>query len=172
MNLYQVLGAALAVLALALPALIIRFRNPEALDWMRPKGSFLRDLVASELGVTITYLSKFKNVNTTTAPTGAEASQLPCQVAQVFMADTDTEAIVVHNWGILMGPSFATFGWPIIIMNKILGAGTAAEGGSLATNFTFGLANSNQVYIEKAVGAAGGTFLVYLFLPSSFLART
>jgi hypothetical protein len=55
-------------------------------------------------------------------------------------------------------------------MNKLLGAG-ASGAASFATNFTFGLANSLQLYIEKPAGAPGGTFQVVMFLPSSFLGR-
>jgi hypothetical protein len=159
----------LAVLALALPALAIQFKHGKsALSFMRPRGRFLWDLVASELGVTVTYFSKFGNVNTTTPPTAIEANFLPCQVAQVFFADTDTEAIVIHNWGGLLGPSFATFLFPIVIMDKVLGAAAT----SFATNFTFGLGNSNQVYIEKPIGTGtGGTYNVYLLLPHSLIAR-
>ena len=171
MNLYQLIGAALAMLALALPALIIRTFDPGALRWMRPKGTFLWDLISSELGVTITYLSKFTNTGTTTAPTAAQAAQLPAQVAQISWTDAETQAIVVHNWGILLGPSFASFGWPLCV-GPIDVTSTAARSNSFATGFTFGLGNSNQVYVNKLVGAPGGTYLFYMFLPSSFMART
>ncbi len=165
MNHVMKVGAALWAVLLSLPALA--YKTLKRLNDWTPPG-----LIPGESGVvTITYLSKFTQTGTTTAPTAAQASQLTAQVAQVFMADTDTEAIVVHNWGGALGPSFASFGWPFTNLVKILGAGTVAAGGSLATNFTFGLTNSNQVYIEKAVGAPGGTFLFYMFLPSSYMAK-
>ena len=118
---------------------------------------------------TITYLSKFTNTNTSTAPTAPQASQLTTQVAQVFFLDTDTQAIIVHNWGVLLGPSFATFQWPLCSVIKILGA---AADFSWATNFTWGLTNSNQVYLNKPVGTGtGGTYIVYLQLPISYMAK-
>lgn len=172
MELFNVFGAALlaAVLALALPALIIRYQHgPGVLKWMRPR-SFWWGLVQSELGVTITYLSKFTNVNTTTAPTAPQASQLTAQVAQISMTDAETQAIVVHNWGVLLGPSFATFGWPMVSTPIDIGS-LAARSNSFATGWTFGLGNSNQVYINKLAGAPGGTYLVYLFLPTSYMAK-
>jgi len=159
----------LAVLALAWPALIHR-SSLQAGEFTRPhwKRGVLWDLVLSELGFVVTYLSDFKNTNTTTAPVGAEAANLPVQVAQLFFADTDSQGIVVHNWGILLGQSFATFGWPICEIVAILGGGT----NSFSTNFTFGLTNSNQVYVNKPVGTGtGGTFLLYMFLPSTYMAR-
>lgn len=169
---YNVLGAALmAVLALALPALIIRFTEPGVLRRMRPKGAWWVDLVASELGVTITYLSKFTGYGTTTAPTATQASQLPAQVAQISMTDAETQAIVVHNWGYLLGPSFASFGWPIPVGPIDIGS-LAARSNSFGTGWTFGLGNSNQVYVNKLAGAPGGTYLIYLFLPTSFMAKT
>jgi hypothetical protein len=159
----------LALLAI-LPALDHFHIKPFGDRRPRVRLSF-RDFFASELGVAVvTYLSDFAGYGTTTPPTAAQASQLPCQVAEVFLADTDTEAIVVHNWGYALGPSFASFRWPIVIMNKALGAG-AGGSASFGANFTFGLTNSLQVYIEKPAGAAGGTFEVYLLLPTSYIAK-
>jgi hypothetical protein len=174
MQLYTYLGAALmALLVMLLPALAHKQHwNVIREDWRHPLR-IVFGVLHEELGVAVvTYISKFGNTGTTTPPTAAEANFLVTQVAQVFLADTDTEAIMVHNWGGALGPSFASFGFPIVIMNKILGAGAAPNGPSVATNFTFGLGNSNQVYIEKAVGAAGGTFLVYLMLPHSLISRS
>jgi hypothetical protein len=174
MQLFNVFGAALlAVLALALPALIIRSQyGPGPLKWMRPtKGLFVWDLIQSELGVTITYLSKFTNTGTSIPPTAAQASQLNAQVAQISLTDTETQAIIVTNWGILLGPSFASFGWPVVVGPDDI-TSTAARSNSFATGFTFGLGNSNQVYINKLVGAPGGTYIVWLFLPTSFMAKT
>jgi hypothetical protein len=164
MELITNFGAAVIALLLSLPALAYK-KLQQALEWTPP------GLIGREAGVVVvTYLSDFTNVNTTTPPTGAQASNLPCQVAQVFFADTDTQAIVIHNWGILLGQSFATFGWPIVMYP--INISQVAMADSFTTNFTFGLANSNQVYINKPVGAGtGGTYLVYMFLPSSFMAR-
>lgn len=166
MQLYAILGAGLmALLVMAWPALTQpQFRSHEHKRFMRPGG--LWDLVTSELGVTITYLSQNGSNNTTTPPTAAEASLLPMQAAQVFWADTDTEAIVIHNWGSRLGPSFASFGFPVVVMNKLLGAVAT----SFRTDFTFGLASSSRVFITKPIGTGtGGTFLVSLFLPHSII---
>jgi hypothetical protein len=171
MNYFTIYGAALLLaLLIASPALDILNFKPFG-DWKPKRGgwrSVLWDMATSELGVTITYLSKFTNVNTTTAPTAAQASQLTCQVAQISMTDAETQAIVVHNWGVLLGPSFATFGWP---MPNLIDTELTAHSQSFATNFTFGLGNSNQVYVNKIAGAPGGTYLLYLFLPSSYMAK-
>jgi uncharacterized protein (DUF697 family) len=50
------------------------------------------------------------------------------------------------------------------IMVKLLGASTDA---SFATAFTFGLTNTNQVYITKQTLSDGGTYAVYLRKPHS-----
>ena len=168
MQLYALFGAGLvALLIMAWPALTQpQFRTDEHFRLMHPfaKGKWgaLRDLVQSELGVTITYLSKFGGNGTSTAPTAIEANFLPIQTAQVFVADSDTEVQLVHNWGGALGPSFTSFGFPVVIINKLLGTGA-----SFRTDWTIGLANSNKVFLTKPVGSFGGTFLVTLFLPSS-----
>jgi hypothetical protein len=168
------IGAVLAaLLVLALPALAIQFKHGrDVLSFMRPKGGFLWDLAASELGVaTVTYLSKFTGYNTTTPPTAPQAAQLTTQVAQIFWADTDTEAIVIHNWGFALGPSFASFFNPMPVLAKALGQG-AAFNASYAANITFGWTNSLQFYLEKPAGAPGGTFILYLInLQDGFLAK-
>jgi len=174
MNYTTFSGAALvlALLALALPALVLRFKGEsrDVFRAMRPHGGFWRDLVCSELGVTITYLSKFTGTGTSTPPTAAQASQLTAMTAQISWTDAETQAIIVHNWGVLLGPSFASFGWPFVTMPIDI-TSTAARSNSFATGFTFGLTNSNQVYVNKLAGAPGGTYLIYLFLPISFMAK-
>jgi hypothetical protein len=166
MELFTYVGVGLvALLVMMLPALAFKQHwNVIREDWRYPLRLAF-GILAEDLGVTITYLSKFGNTNTTTAPTAIEANFLPIQTAQVFVADTDTEVQLVHNWGGLLGPSFASFGFPFVGINKLLGTGN-----SFRTDWTIGLANSNKVFLTKPAGTGtGGTFLVTLFLPHSLI---
>ena len=116
---------------------------------------------------TVTYFSPFTNTGTTTAPTAAQASVLPTQTAQIFWADSDVAvATVTHNWGNQLGVSFASYLWPEVWMVKVLGG---ASDSSFATNFTFGLASSFAVSINKIGNGtgSGGTYNVYMRLPHS-----
>lgn len=150
------LGAALWVLLASLPALAYETLKA-AWNWTPP------GLIPGEAGVVgIVYTwpgSGTSALGGATPPTAVEASQFPVQTAQVFFADTDTEAIIVHNKGLQR--SFPAYLYPIIVVTKQLGAATD---GSFATSFTFGKANTNQVYMSKisAVGS-GGTYDVALF---------
>ena len=101
---------------------------------------------------------------TTTAPTAAQASQLNEIYCQVFFADSDTAATITHNWG--LPNSYPTWGWPQVFYNKSLGGGSDL---SFATNFTFGLTNTNSVTMTKiGLGTGqGGTYNVYLRRPHS-----
>jgi hypothetical protein len=116
------------------------------------------------MAVVVTYCTPIGGTPSTTPLTAAQASQVPEQQAQVFWADADTQAIFVHNWG--LPNSFPTWLWPQCFVNKSSGG---ASDSSFATNFTFGLTNTNQVYITKVgVGTGqGGTYNVYLRRPHS-----
>ncbi len=158
MNLILFLGAALVALAL-LPALVPRF---DFLRWafgdLKPRRWSLLNFWADQTGVVvITYLYPTGN-NNATPPTAVQASQCIEQTAIVFFADADTQAVVVHNWGLAASAPF--FGFPMVWMIKTLGGATD----SFATAFTFGLTITNSVTINKVVGAAGsgGTYLVNL----------
>ncbi len=158
-------AALLALLAIALPALAhSQHRALIREDWRHPLR-LLFGVLQSELGtVVVTYCTPIMGTPGTTAPTSNQASQVVEQQAQIFWADTDTQAIFVHNWG--LPNSFPTFLWPQVIINKSLGG---ASDSSFATNFTVGLTNTNQVYITKVgVGTGqGGTYNVYLRRPFS-----
>ena len=150
------LGAALLALLASLPALAYETLKAAA-NWTPP------GLIPGEAGVVVvTYTWPGVGLGggpTVTAPTAALAKQVPIQTAQVFFADTDTEAIIVHNKG--LPASFPAQLFPIIVVTKALGAATD---GSFGTSFTFGKANTKQVYMSKisAVGS-GGTYNVALF---------
>lgn len=164
--LFAYFGAALvAVLALALPALahtqhwrVIRE------DWRYPLRLVL-GILSEELGVVVvTYCHPIIGTPTTTAPTAAQARQMTELAAQVFFADTDTQAVITHNAGLPI--SFPTWLWPQVFFNKSLGG---ASDSSFATNFTFGLTNTNSVTMNKiGIGTGqGGTYNVYLRFPWS-----
>lgn len=160
MHLTVILGAALVALLASLPALV----NLKTL-WSRIQAWSLPGLIPGEAGVVVVnYQSIFAGNGGTTPPTAIQASELPTQTALVFWADVDTAAVVVHNWG--LPASFPAFLFPEVWMHKALGESTDS---SFATNFTFGIANTNQVTITKiGVGVgSGGTYRVYMRRPGS-----
>jgi hypothetical protein len=153
-------AALLAVLALALPALAHK-QHWEVIreDWKRPLRLVI-GVLQDELGVVVvTYCHPLLGAPTTTAPTAAQASQMNELAAQVFFADTDTQAVITHNMG--LPNSFPTWLWPQVFFNKSLGGGSDS---SFATNFTFGLTNTNSVTMNKiGIGTGqGGTYNVYI----------
>ena len=99
-----------------------------------------------------------------TAPTAALASATQVQVAQITFADVDTTIPFVHNWG--LPNSFPTFGFPEISYYWL---SQTASPVSFGTAITFGIANTNQVTVNKAaVGTGtGGVLQVILRRPHS-----
>jgi len=171
-----VLGAVLLALTAMLPALTSPFHNPGGFGfWTRfhlkrglqaLRGFDWRDALWDESGVVaITYTSAFTNNGTSTPPTATQASLLVVQTAEVFFADTDTQAVIVHNWGAdIQYPapaSWSSFLLPLISYYKLLGG---ASDSSFATNFTFGLTNTNSVTMNKiSIGTgSGGTYAVIM----------
>ena len=159
MQLPLIYSAGLLLLALlaASPALdsIARFmwgdRRRMAFTW--------RGFWADQEGVVaITYLYPTGN-NSSTPPTAVQASQNIGQSGQVFFADTDTQAVIVHNWGLPASAPFFLF--PFIWLAKALGG---ASDSSFATNFTFGFTNTNSITINKlSIGTgSGGTYDFWL----------
>ncbi len=164
MNLIQLFGAVLLALAIASPALVRNdFSRFMFGDWKpKPWRSALANFWVDQTGVVaITYLFPTGN-NNATPPTAAQAAQVPTQTAQVFFADTDAQAVVVHNWGLQASAPFFLF--PEVWMIKSLGG---ASDSSFGTNFTFGLTNTNSVTINKInVGTgSGGTYNFYCRRP-------
>ncbi len=157
-------GAVLLALLVMLPALAL-FSNfkPFGDIQRKPLHGFFRTLWRSEVGaVVVTYCTPIGGTPSTTPLAANQASQVPEQTATISWQDADTQAIFVHNWG--LPNSFPTFLFPMPIMVKLLGA---SGDPSFATAFTFGLTNTNQVYITKQTLAAGGTYAVYLRKPHS-----
>ena len=164
-----IVGAVLGLLALALPALAHK-QHWAVLreDWRYPLR-LVMGILESELGATVTYCHPILGAPTTTAPTAAQARQMPELAATVFFADNDAgPAVLTHNWGAagLLSNSFPTWLWPQVSFVKALGGGSDS---SFATNFTFGLTNTNSVSMTKiGVGTGqGGTYNVYLRSPWS-----
>lgn len=154
--------ALVALLLSALPALVYKCHWQEIRRAMRNPLSMLDELLMGEAGVVVvTYAFPVSGV---TAPTAVQASQVPTQTAQVFFADTDTQAVVTHNWG--LPASFPGFLFPECIMTKSLGGGSDS---SFATGFTFGLTNTNSITINKlSIGTgSGGTYNLVLRKPHS-----
>ena len=159
-------GAVLvSLLAMLLPVLAHRsHRTLIKESWRRPLVLALA-VLQSELGtIVVTYCTPILGAPTTTAITGAQASQVSEQQAQITWADGDTGALFVHNWG--LPNSFPTWLWPQIFMSEVLASSSAS---SFATAFTFGISNTNSVSITKVgVGTGqGGTWNVYLRRPHS-----
>ena len=160
MNHVKHFGAALLTVLLSLPALVCN-KLKTVLEWTPP------GLMPGQAGVvTVTYCwPGGATGNTTTAPTAAAASGVTEQIAKVAMADADTSAIFVHNWG--LPASSPTFLFPICsYCQDTIGVGPGTD---LAT-LTFDLTNTNQVTIAKvnALGS-GGTFRVFLSRPHSLI---
>lgn len=138
------------------------------------RGFNWRDLVWSELGVVnIVYTSAFAGNGGSVAPTAVQARALRVQTATVSFIDTDTQAVIVHNMGAagippMNGASFASFNFPIFTFVKLLGGASET---SFATDFTFGLGNSNSITVNKiSVGAgSGGTWLIQMLTPGDAL---
>jgi hypothetical protein len=163
MNFVTYFGALLlAVLALALPAVVHKQHWVVIREgWRKPLRLALM-VLESELGaVVVTYCNPQFGAPSTTPLTAAQAAHVPLQAAQILWSDGDTQAIFVHNWG--LDPSAPTYLRPI----PLPPVNVNAAANSFATNFTFGLANTNQVYITKVnVGTgSGGTYNVYLLRP-------
>jgi hypothetical protein len=112
----------------------------------------------------ILYTTPILGAPTATAITAAQASQVPTQIAQVTFADGDTTIPFVHNWG--LPNSFPTYGFPEIGYYWLSQTATPA---SFQTSLTFGIANTNQVTINKtSVGTgSGGVVQVILRRPHS-----
>jgi len=96
----------------------------------------------------------------TTAPTAGQAAQMNSLGATVFMADTDTTAIVIHNWLLTAAQVAALEPW-------IVWWWTSAGTTLLGMNFT---SSSTNVIVTKASGTgSGGTFNVILQNPNSLI---
>ena len=137
--------------------------DPRLFSWLE----FWRD----QLGTfAVTYTSAFPGNGTSTAPTAVQARQLRIQTAIVSFADADTTGTVVHNWGAagVLGNSFASYEFPAVWMIQLL---ATASPSSFATDFTFGLSNSNQITINKtSIGTgSGGSWAVYMLATADAL---
>ena len=160
-------GLALLMLGIWLRGLFTSQIHQETMraDWARGWRVLFREFWLQTDGVLITYTSKFSGFGTATPPTAQQASQLPVQTAQINLLDTDAQAVVVHNWGSLPGAvSFASYLFPEIFMYC---SQTTSSPSSFQTNFTFGLANTNSITINKLnVGTgSGGTFNLIMRVP-------
>jgi hypothetical protein len=136
-------------------------------DRQRKRRFDLSEFWADQTGVvTVTYCwPGGATGNTTTAPAAAAASAVNTQTVKVAMADSDTSAVIVHNWG--LPASFPSFLFPIITYYQdTIGVGPSTD----LPTLTFDLSNTNQVTITKlnAVGS-GGTYRVFLSRPASLI---
>ncbi len=169
MNLLITYGAVLllGLLALALPALAhTQHWTVMRADWRDPRRlifGFWREEWGTAV---ITYCwPGGPTGRTITAPTPSAAAGVTEMTVIVSMADADTSAVVVHNWG--LPASFPSFLFPLVTYTQdTIGVGPSTD---LAT-LTFDLTNTNQVTITKvnALGS-GGSFRVFLSRPHSLI---
>ena len=162
----RILGAALLALAVLVPALALFNFKPFG-DLRRNRFTLremLRDLSRSELGATILYTTPVIGAPSATAITASQAAATQTQVAQITFADGDTTIPFVHNWG--LPASFPTWGFPEISYYWL---SQNASPTSFGTALTFGIANTNQVTVNKtSVGVgSGGVLQVILRRPHS-----
>ncbi len=92
-----------------------------------------------------------------TPPTATQASQVVLQKAAVSFADTDTQALFTHNWG--LDVSSPTYFDPEVLGIAILGPAQPAQ--SYLPAFTFDFSNTNVLKINKlSFLGTGGTYLL------------
>jgi hypothetical protein len=167
-----------AVLALALPALANRQHWRLISEAWRTPLRLALGLLQEELGVSVLYTSNIPLppgsavtafTSGATAPTVAQVtgSQVPAQQAQIFWADSDaTGQVITHNWG-AAGLLNSTQAINLQVWHiKLLGGGSDS---SFATQFTYGLTNTNSITMTKIGNGtgSGGTYNVYMRLPYS-----
>ena len=126
----------------------------------------LPGLIGSESGVVaVSYYIEGGGITingSTTPPTAIQAQQVPMQKALISVADTDTQALFTHNWG--LGTSAPTYFNPEIFYYALL----QTAGGTFLTGFTFDVTNTNVVKINKlSYVGSGGSFVVTLRRPFS-----
>jgi hypothetical protein len=153
-------GAVLLGLLASLPALAQKqhWRIVRTF-WKTGTLNCIRAFATEDWGVVVvTYCNRGFSLSVTPL-TQSQASQLPIQAAQIFFADTDAQAVFVHNWG--LPNSYPNWLLPMVTVAKSLGGGSDPSFGSA---FTFGLTNTNSVTLNKlSVGAgSGGTYNVWL----------
>lgn len=151
------------VLAVALG--VVAFFHRYEVRWTGPRFRW-KDFLASELGVvSVLYFVEGSAVainGSTTPPTGQQAAQVFKQIAQVVMADADTQALFTHNWN--LGASAPTYFNPEIFYYQQLNT----AGGTWLTGLTFDVTNTNVVKVNKLnFLGTGGTFIVTLRRPHS-----
>lgn len=101
-----------------------------------------------------------------TALTAVQASQCFKQSAVVvFGADTDTQALFTHNWG--LDASAPTYYEPEIAL-EVIGPVPGPTGSTWISSLTFDRSNTNVVKVNKLNGnGTANTFLVTLRRPHS-----
>ncbi len=174
MNKMLIGAALLAVLAVVLPALVSRRFDLLRFAWgdFRSRPLAWREMwagLADERGaVAVTYFLRNGNgllINgAATPPTAIQASGVYVQKALISFADTDTQALFTHNWG--LDVSAPTYFDPEIL--GIVQVGPAQAGQTWMPCFTFDLTNTNVVKINKLnFLGTGGTYLFGLRRPHS-----
>ncbi len=108
--------------------------------------------------VTVTYE---RPVQGTTAPTAAQSANCNMVTAQVFMDQTDTTAVVVHNFGISTTDLAQLFPVPVVYYRN---ANTAPVVVSID------ISNTNQITITKvSANGSQGTFNVIILRPNTII---
>ncbi len=127
---------------------------------------FWRHFLRDETGtVAVAYYIQGAGVlinGSATAPTAQQAQQVVMQKAVISMADTDTQALFTHNWG--LATSDPTYFNPEIFYYAQL----TNSGGTSLTGLTFDVTNTNVVKVNKVnFLGTGGSFVVTLRRPHS-----
>lgn len=99
-----------------------------------------------------------------TPPTAIQANQCHMQKAAISFADTDTQALFTHNWG--LDVSSPTYFDPEILGIAIQGPAQPAQ--TYLPAFTFDFSNTNVLKVNKlSFLGTGGTYLIGIRRPMS-----
>jgi len=111
------------------------------------------------MAVTVSYFIRGGGVlinGSVTPPTKTQAQAVYVQKAQINFADSDTQALFTHNWG--LDASAPTYFDPEILGPAVVGP--AQTGQTWLPAFTFDFSNTNVLIVNKlnATGT-GGTYI-------------
>jgi hypothetical protein len=143
--------AALLALALLSVALVISIQHgavtQKAILWALTSLSVLAG------AVTVTYKTPVSGL---TAPTAAQVYGLGLISAVLEIGDTDTSAVITHNFGLDANELASRF--PIVVMNP-------TAGGTVFPQFTIAKATNSVTLTKASASGTGGSFDVFILRP-------